>query len=144
MSFVLCFRLFAFASHVHTHNDDTGHGKARTMCAVCLSLPAGAPAPSLIEVETPHFKHCRTSETEPTVSPLPGEWLEIVNMEKIIFDCESFSAECGISLSNEIGGEFNISAGAFPGALALRAPFVNMEFEPQYDVAACRREALSI
>lgn len=96
------------------------------------------------EVDTLQFKHFRTSETGPPVSPLPSEWLEIVGMEKLIFECESFSAECGISLSNQIGGEFIISAGAFPGALALRAPFVSMEFEPQFDVAACRREALSI
>lgn len=96
------------------------------------------------EVDTLEFKHLRTSQRALAALPLPDVWLEIVSMEKIIFETEGFSAECGVSLSNQIGGEFIIAAGAFPGALALQAPFVNMEFEPQYDVAACRREGLSI
>jgi hypothetical protein len=50
MSLVLCFWLFAFASHVHAHHDEGAHGKARTACTVCLSLPTGAPAPSLLQV----------------------------------------------------------------------------------------------
>ena len=96
------------------------------------------------EIDTLEFKHLSAPERVLAVLPLPEAWLEIRCTEKLIFATDGFSAECGISLSNQIGDELIIAAGAFPGALALRAPFLNTEFEPQYDVLACRREDLSI
>src|SRR5688572_7767340 len=71
------------------------------------------------EIDTLDFKHLRTPERTLEVLPLPEAWSEIVRMEKIIFETEEFSAECALSLSNRIGGEFIIAAGAFPGAIAL-------------------------
>jgi hypothetical protein len=50
LCFALCFWLFAFASHVHSHEDLGEHGKSRTACTFCLSLPSGAPAPALLQV----------------------------------------------------------------------------------------------
>ena len=45
LSIALCFWLFAFASHVHAHDEAGDHGRAPTNCSFCLSLPAGAPSP---------------------------------------------------------------------------------------------------
>jgi hypothetical protein len=47
---LLCIWLFAFASHVHAHDDQGVHGKAKTACTFCLSLPTGAPAPAILQV----------------------------------------------------------------------------------------------
>jgi hypothetical protein len=41
--------LFAFASHVHAHDEAAPHGKAPSSCTFCLSLPAGAPAPAVAQ-----------------------------------------------------------------------------------------------
>jgi len=46
----LCFWLFAFASHVHANDDQGAHGKAGTLCTFCVSLPAGAPAPAVLQI----------------------------------------------------------------------------------------------
>jgi hypothetical protein len=53
LCFALCFWLFAFASHVHAHDDDAGHAKVRHVCTFCLSLPTGAPAPAVLQVAAP-------------------------------------------------------------------------------------------
>jgi hypothetical protein len=96
------------------------------------------------EIDTLQFRQVRMSERSLAVLPLAEVWLRIARIEKIIFETEDFSAECGISLLNQVGDEFVISAGAFAGSLALRAPFVDKDFEPQYDLADCRREELNI
>jgi hypothetical protein len=45
LGLVLCVWLVAFATHIHTGDELPSKGPSNT-CSFCLSLPAGAPAPT--------------------------------------------------------------------------------------------------
>ena len=47
LGLVLCFWLVAFATHIHTDNDESSSSEPRSACSFCLSLPTGAPSPAL-------------------------------------------------------------------------------------------------
>jgi hypothetical protein len=43
LGLALCFWLVAFATHIHTGNDELPSNGPSSACSFCLSLPAGAP-----------------------------------------------------------------------------------------------------
>jgi hypothetical protein len=77
LSVALCFWMFAFASHVHAHEEAGDHGQAPTNCTFCLSLPAAAPAPAndAASVETVTAAHVAVLAVVRVGEEVPSSYL---------------------------------------------------------------------
>jgi hypothetical protein len=68
---------------------------------------------------------------------------KVTAVEKIVFEDDEVVVECGLAFSAENErDEILIESGVSPGAVSMRAPFVAMEFRPQFPIAMCKRVGL--
>ena len=71
----------------------------------------------------------------PPMIDLPIEWQYITAVDKLIIDGnENFVAESGIRIMNNNGQSVMICTAARVYELALKAPFVSIAFNPEYDL----------
>lgn len=71
------------------------------------------------------------------------EALEIIAVEKVIYEDEDVVVECGLLLRGVNGEEVIVAAGIPPGSVSMQMPCSPAElFESQFPLSACRREAV--
>lgn len=63
----------------------------------------------------------------------------ILKIERIVYEETGLWVENGIVLTSEKGEEIWIAAAPAPGAVSIRTPFCNTEFEPEIAIHHCRR-----
>jgi hypothetical protein len=66
--------------------------------------------------------------------------IDLVAVERLIFEDEDVVVECGLVLCGRYGEEVVVAAGVSPGSISVKASFSVEEcFEPQFPLSACRR-----
>jgi hypothetical protein len=55
LSLALCLWMVAFATHIHTDNNELSQDAPSNACSFCLSLPSGATPPAYSLVALPQF-----------------------------------------------------------------------------------------
>lgn len=95
------------------------------------------------EVGTLVFEHpIKTEKTLPSMIPLAPAWSKIASLEKLMLDGDTFVAESGIVIRNEVDDHFLILPGAFPHTVEIAAPFYASDFQPEHDVTEYRHATI--
>lgn len=68
----------------------------------------------------------------------------IVSIAKLTYEDTDFSSECGLALFCGNGEEILVAVGVAPGSVSVSAPFGRNSFEPEFPIAACKREPLEL
>lgn len=88
------------------------------------------------------FSHAVATDSNAPLIDLPEEFSFDLKASKLVLSDQSVSAESGILLKGDHGGEIVILAGALPYALTVKAPFIIEAFEPEYDLSSYLREPM--
>ncbi|NHZ31998.1 hypothetical protein [Massilia rubra] len=77
--------------------------------------------------------------TLPEMLPLPPQWAQIESIDKLVVQVDEFCADSGLVLTNRAGDELTIVCGANVCAMAVRAPFFEGEFFPEFAMERYQR-----
>lgn len=86
------------------------------------------------EVGTLVFRLLGNGDDVPEMLPLPQAWRNVAAIEKLIVVDDSFSAESGLQISNDLGEIFTIVCSANVYRIEISAPFFHGDFLPEYEL----------
>jgi hypothetical protein len=70
----------------------------------------------------------------PSIIDLPNSWNNIIDIKKFIYEINGYAVECGFRLTTFNGDELIILPGDPIFTLAIKAPFIQEKFNPEYDI----------
>jgi hypothetical protein len=91
------------------------------------------------EVGTLEFSSVEDGDGVPNVMPLDDQWRHIQTIEKLCLDTENCYSESGIVLTNMNSQKLTIICDANPYSISVQAPFLTMEFLPEYEILSYKR-----
>lgn len=81
------------------------------------------------------------AEDMPELVSLPSSWLDVREVQKLVYNSDDCEAECGFSLCTSGGDRLTVVPGADVYTLAIEAPFLSLPFTPENDLTAYLRKA---
>ncbi|MBR7784053.1 hypothetical protein [Undibacterium luofuense] len=81
------------------------------------------------------------AEGVPELISLPSSWLDVREVQKLVYTSDDYEAECGFSMRTGSGDQLTIVPGADVYTLAIEAPFLSLPFTPENDLSAYLRKA---
>jgi hypothetical protein len=92
------------------------------------------------EIGTLTFELANAEDVPQSVS-LPSSWLDVRDVQKLVYNLDNCEAECGFALCTSSGDQLTVVPGADVYTLAIAAPFLSLPFTPENDLAAYLRKA---
>lgn len=75
-----------------------------------------------------------------SLTPMP--YFQIKGIDRLIYEDASVYAECGIVLSDLLGGDLVVAAGVAPGSVSISCPLSEDGFHPEFSMGQYRRQQI--